>query len=107
MSGNEILMYIRENQIMLMGIVVGSVILCLLFILFHVVRTHRELRNICKKIHRYFDVILSEEESEDTQFMEADEIPVSEAKISTKNQEESLQKQRDAKLLMDVISDVF
>lgn len=106
---NEVTAYIRENQMMVMAAVVGIMILFLCIILFQVARTHRKVHKICKKIRKYFDVILTEEPASVSQAVCENPAENQELKYaeSIQSQKESLQKQKDAKLLMDVISDVF
>ena len=106
---NEVTAYIRENHQMMMMAFAGLVILCLLVILFQVSRTHRKVHKICKKIRKYFDVILTEETGEKAADLTTamEKQPEYSSVESAQRQKESLQKQKDAKLLMDVISDVF
>ncbi|MBO5373523.1 MAG: hypothetical protein J6A75_12530 [Lachnospiraceae bacterium] len=106
MFGNDVLLYFRENQLLIMGMVAGSVAVCLLIILIQVMRTRREVHNICKKIHRYFDVILAETDKDDA----ADEAEKAPQKLSASQMPDAKKKQakeEDVQLLMDVISNVF
>lgn len=118
MQLEQMFTYISQNIILCMTAAFGILLLFQLFIFLETVRTKRELHGICKRIRRYFDVILqeektSEEETEDI-FERENDIPVyttadEEARIfeERKKQEEFLQRQKDAKLIMDVIQDVF
>lgn len=110
MNWNAVEVYVRENQFMMTWIVAGVFGLCLLWILFQVTLTRREVHKICKKVRKYFDVILTEEECRETVKLEEIEpesvkAPLYESEMDYKN--EKLKKQRDAELLMEVISEVF
>lgn len=118
MFQDQIISYIRENQTIAALVAAGILLLLLLFILFEVVRTRREVHKICKKIRRYFEVVLTDDVQEavpETEEKEpAQEIPVYQTMDSymqkreeQQRAEELLQKQKDAKLLMDIIQEVF
>lgn len=113
MQQEQMILYIRENLLTIAMVSGGIVFMIWLIILFQVTRTRREVHKICKKIRRYFDVILAEEPAEaqpaqkepspeNTQASVslAKEEPSTQAKVQEKNEE-------DAKLLMEVISEVF
>lgn len=118
MFQDQILFYIRENQMMLTLIGEAVVLLLLLVVFIQVSRTRREVHKICKKIRKYFEVILAEptEKEPDGQALEdeQEEVPIYQTPASVAKQleqtagAEKLQKeQRDAKLLMDIIQEVF
>ncbi len=109
--------YIRENQTLCSVAAYGILLLLCLFIFVEAARTRREVHRICKRIKRYFDVITREEEPdaqsepelegeeaaqepEVLMYQPAEEEPEKKAR-------QQLQDQQDAKLLMDVISDIF
>lgn len=118
MFQDQILFYIRENQMMLTLIGEAVLLFFLLVVMIQVSRTRREVHKICKKIRKYFQVILTEpeEKESDGQALEDDreEIPIYQTPASVAKQleqaagAERLQKeQKDAKLLMDIIQEVF
>lgn len=109
MLQEQIMLYIRENT-MILAMSAGIIVLfLLLLVLVQVTRTRREVHKICKKIRRYFDVVLSEEEQtpvpeevpQDMQILE------SQTEDEWQRQQERRQAEADAQLLMDVISEVF
>lgn len=109
MLQEEFMLYIRENSLIL-AISAGIVVLfLLLLILVQVTRTRREVHKICKKIRRYFDVILSEEapEPEPAAAPEAAQVMECQTEDEWQRQQEKRQAEADAQLLMDVISEVF
>jgi len=82
----------------------------LLLIFIQVTRTRYEVHKICKKIKKYFDVILTESEPEAEPVKEtetAEQIPVYRTAEDWKKEQELKKREEDAKLLMDVISEVF
>ena len=109
MNWNTLEVYIRENQFMLMGITTGIIGVCLLWILIQVSLTRHEVHKICKKIRKYFEIVLKEDEeilhTEENTEKEEYAAPIYEA-VSDYEQEQK-KKQRDAELLMEVISEVF
>lgn len=109
MFGNELMLYVRENHSMVMAVAVGIIFLFMLLLLFQVTRTRREVHRVCKKVRKYFDVILAETEEDVAKDMDekADVQPDKEMVKSEQQTKENLQKQKEVKLLMDVISDVF
>ncbi len=110
MLQEQIIPYIRENPITT-AIAAGLVVLFFLLLIFaQVTRTRYEVYKICKKIRKYFDVILSdgEPEGEPAQEVKTEgEIPVYQTADDWQKQQELEKKAADAKLLMDVISEVF
>ena len=110
MLQGQIIPYIRENTIVT-ALAAGIVILFLLLLIFiQVTRTRYEVHKICKKIRKYFDVILSDSEPEHEPVKEADteeQIPVYQTADDWQRQQEERKREEDAKLLMDVISEVF
>lgn len=107
---DQIMIYIGENTKM---IVLGAgtiVFLLLLVILFQVTRTRREVHKICKKIRKYFDVILAEEEPKEKSVQETAEntqIPVYKTSDEWEKQQAEQKNAQDAQLLMEVISEIF
>ncbi len=110
MQQEQIILYLRENIVAVAMWAGGIVLFIWLLILFQVTRTRREVHQICKKIRKYFEVILAE----DTQ-----EAPPAEEAVAKEEQEqkapepdpallqETLKDEADAKLLMEVISEMF
>lgn len=118
--------YIGENHILLEIITVGILFLLVLAALIQLSRMRKEVGRICKQVRKYLEVVLAEnteEEETEEEYIE-ENLPEEKAKIKEirtyqrkkeqaeedmeqKNKEEEQQKQRDAQLLMDVISDVF
>lgn len=124
MFQNQLYTYIRENEWMLAAVGAAVLLFLLLIILFQVSRTRREVHKICKKVRRYFEVILSESQEKEEPQSEAvpyeeeeqshADIPVyrmSDENVlrqeSGKKEEKQLKEQRDAKLLMDIIQEIF
>lgn len=120
MFQNEMIAYIRENQFMFELAAAGVFLVLVLAVWIETIRIKREVHGVCKKIKRYFEVILKEETketgAEELKTDELEQIPVYHTtdpsvairkKESRQTTEEEMQKQRDAKLLMDVIQDVF
>lgn len=110
MQQEQIILYIRENIMAVAIATAGLSLLIWLLILFQVTRTRREVHKICKKIRRYFDVILADETkeaSEETETAKED----GQAVKASEEEEQLLRKaqkdEEDAKLLMEVISEVF
>ena len=109
MQQEQMILYIRENMMTIALAAGGIVLLIWLFILIQVTRTRREVHRVCKKIYRYFEVILADDA--------ADDAPVNEAAaaepqmLKQQTPEEAKQQEHkaeeDVKLLMDVISEVF
>lgn len=110
MLQEQIIPYIRENPVTV-SLVAGMIILFLLLLIFiQVTRTRHEVHKICKKIKKYFDVILSDSEPEEEPIEEpetAEQIPVYRTAEDLKKEQEMRKREEDAKLLMDVISEVF
>ena len=117
----KVLTYIGENHVLLEMIVVGVLLLILLSALFQLSRMKREIRKICRQVRKYLDVVMSEgteAEAEEEEEMPEPEIEMQPihtyqrrrefepVKKSQKSEEEK-QSQKDAELLMEVISDVF
>lgn len=119
MFWNQVILYMRENQITIELIAGAILLLLLLVILFQVSRTRREVHKICKKIRRYFDVILTEPAEKEPVGQAGHEVLEKEVPIcrSTDSLEKSdkeptgaeriRKEQNDAKLLMDIIQEVF
>ncbi len=107
MLQDEIVLYIRENPVLTAVIAGTAVILLLLLVLIQVTRTRRE---VCKKIRKYFDVILTEDVPEAAEAPkdseEGTQIPVYQTSEERMEQGEDRETE-DIKLLMDVISEVF
>jgi len=109
MSWNTLEVYIRENQFMITCFAAGIIGMWLFLILLQVTITRREVHKICKKVRNYFEVILKEED------LDAVSEPVKEAtphtapmyEMVTDYEREQIKKQKDAELLMEVISEVF
>ena len=107
----EMILYIRGNLVTTALIAGGVLFFLLLVILIQVSRTKHEVHKICKKIRRYFEVVLdgtSETESEQADALETAKVPVYQTTTKGRQKEaEEQQKSEDAKLLMDVIQEVF
>lgn len=108
MLQEQIMLYIRENLEILFVSAGTAAIFLLLLVFIQVTRTRREVHKICKKIRRYFDVVLSEEEPE----IARQEEPAAQAAECGEEDDweerEKMQKaEEDAQLLMDVLSEVF
>lgn len=108
MLQEDIILYIRENEIFVSMLVYGVIICILLAILFQIIRTRREVHKICKKVRKYFDVILCDEAEEMPKEEASTENPVLvyQKKEEYKKQKEQNQEE-EARLLMDVIQEVF
>ena len=110
MLQEQIITYIRENPVTTF-LAAGIIILFILLLIFiQVTRTRYEVHKICKKIKKYFDVILTESEPEAEPVKEketAEQIPVYRTAEDWKKEQELKKREEDAKLLMDVISEVF
>lgn len=107
---DQIMLYIRENIEMTAIAAGGAIALLLLFTLFQVTRTRREVHKICKKIRKYFDVVLSEEEKEPEaaeEIAEDEQIPVYQTSDEWQKQQTKQKNAEDAQLLMEVISEIF
>lgn len=107
----QMILYIRENTL-LVSLAVGAVTLFLLLLVFiQVTRTRCEVHKICKKVQKYLDVIFAEDGSEDKAEEPANEevsTPVYQTPEECQKQQEAKKKaEEDAKLLIDVISEVF
>lgn len=111
MLQEQIILYIRENIFTVTMIAGGVLLFLLLVILFQVSRMRREVHKICKKIRRYFEVVLSEDEPEvQTKLEETVEnvqVPVYQTVDKMKKYQEEQKRAEDAKLLMDIIQEVF
>lgn len=122
----KVLTYIGENHILLEIIVAGVLLLILLSVLFQLSRMKREVRKICRQVRRYLDVVMSEDTGRDTEEEEEEieeDVPEAELDLQqihtyqrrrdlkpvkkSQRTEEERQSQKDAELLMEVISDVF
>lgn len=122
----KVLTYIGENHILLEIIVAGVLLLILLSALFQLSRMKREVRKICRQVRRYLDVVMSEDTGRDTEEEEEEieeDVPEAELDLQqihayqrrrdlepvkkSQRTEEERQSQKDAELLMEVISDVF
>ena len=64
MQQEQIILYLRENIVAVAMWAGGIVLFIWLLILFQVTRTRREVHQICKKIRKYFEVILAEDTQE-------------------------------------------
>ncbi len=111
MLQEQVLLYIRENWITIRMAAAGIGFLLLFVVWIQVTRTRREVHKICKKIRKYFEVILAEDtQEEETVSKEtAEEAPLPPVYKTSEEQkqQEDRKKAEDAKLLMDVISEVF
>lgn len=111
MLQEQIILYIRENILTVAMAVSGVVLLLLLIILFQVGRMKREVHKICKKIRKYFEVVLAEDEpkeqTEQEEIAENVQVPVYQTTEGLKKQQEEQKRAEDAKLLMDIIQEVF
>lgn len=120
----NLLTYIGENRFLLEIIVMGIVLLLVLIVLFQVTRLKRDIRRITRQVKKYLDVVLAEDTEEEEEEVTKEETSREMADIqeihtyhkrkeqappkkSLTRAEEELKNQRDAQLLMDVISDVF
>ncbi len=111
MLQEQIILYIREN-ILTVAMVAGGLMLFLLLVtFFQVSRMRREVHKICKKIRKYFDVVLSEDEpseqKEQAETVEHVQIPVYQTAEGRQKQQEEQKRAEDARLLMDIIQEVF
>ncbi|MCI9378909.1 MAG: hypothetical protein HFI06_10405 [Eubacterium sp.] len=110
MQQEQMIQYLRENMVIVAMAAGGICLFIWLLVLIQVTRTRREVHKICEKIRRYFEVILADDTKEEvpeqkeppeniqpTVCEAAEEAPAGDAK---KNEE-------DAKLLMEIISEVF
>lgn len=122
----KVLTYIGENHVLLEMIAAGVLLLILLSVLFQLSRMKREIRKICRQVRRYLEVVMSEDTERETEEEEeetGEDMPEPEEDLQQihayqrkretepvqkgqKTQEER-QSQKDAELLMEVISDVF
>lgn len=111
MLQEQIFTYIRQNTMIIVLAAGGVAFLLLLVVLVQVTRTRREVHKICKKIRKYFDVIMSEDAKEEQKKepqREADmQVPVYQQTKDWKKEQEEMKKEEDVKILMDVISEVF
>ena len=106
----EMILYIRGNLVTTALIAGGVLFFLLLVILIQVSRTKHEVHKICKKIRRYFEVVLDgtpETESEQADALETAKVPVYQTTTGRQKEAEEQRKSEDAKLLMDVIQEVF
>lgn len=107
----QIFTYIRQNTMIIAMAAGGVAFLLLLIVLVQVTRTKREVHKICKKIRRYFDVILSEDTKEEPKKepkRDVDmQVPVYQQDKDWQKEQEERKKEEDVRILMDVISDVF
>lgn len=103
------MLYIRGNAVVLSVSAGAAALLLLLLVLVQVTRTRREVHKICKKIRRYFDVVLSEEAPEYERQEEPVTVQASEAGTDDdwEARQERQKAEKDAQLLMDVLSEVF
>ncbi len=109
MLQEQIMLYIRENTVMI-GIL-SSIVILLLLVMIQVTRTRREVHKICGKIRKYFDVILSEDEEEapaaKEETQEEIQIPVYQTAEEEQTGQEDSKENEELRLLMDIISEVF
>lgn len=107
---DQIMLYVRENT-MITAMAAGvSILFLLLLVLLQVTRTRREVHKICKRIRKYFDVVFTEEEPIAEPVKEAAQevqIPVYKTQEELQKEQEEQKKAEDARLLMEVISEVF
>lgn len=108
MLQEEITWYLRENGIIIAMVVCGVLLCMLSTLLFQVIRTRREVHKTCKKVRKYFEVILTDESEEIFTANDAKEKPILEYRMREECSREKDQKQaEEARLLMDVIQEVF
>ena len=110
MQQEQMIQYLRENMVTI-GMAAGGICLLIwLLVLIQVTRTRREVHKICKKIRRYFEVILAEDTKEEVPVQkespEHTQLPACEAAQEAPVQD-TKKSEEDAKLLMEVISEVF
>lgn len=109
MFQEQIMLYIRENTVA--AAVLAGIVILLLLVFVQVTRTRREVHKICSKIRKYFDVILSEEETEppaaEEKPMEEAQIPVYQTGAEEQMVQEESKDTEELRILMDVISEVF
>lgn len=110
MLQEQMILYIRENMMIIAASFGGISFLLLLINFFQVAGMRREVHQICKKIHKYFEIVLSdnplEKTEEDFKERQIKEAPAYQGSDEKQLQEER-KKEEDVKLLMDVISEVF
>ena len=107
---DQIMLYVRENTMVTAMAAGVSILFLLLLVLLQVTRTRREVHKICKRIRKYFDVVFTEEEPIAEPVKEAAQevqIPVYKTQEELQKEQEEQKKAEDAKLLMEVISEVF
>lgn len=110
MQQEQMMLYLRENIVIVSAAAGGVALLIWVSILFQVTRTRREVHKICKKIRRYFDVIMADDtqEAEPVQEEKAEDLQVPVYEVSKEAAAQNPGKsEEDVKLLMDVISEVF
>lgn len=103
-------LYIGKNMGITAMAAGAAALFLLLLILFQVTRTRREVHKICKKIRKYFDVVLADAAPEETPAEEEakeNPVPVYQTTEDWKKQNAEQKAAEDAKLLMEVISEVF
>ncbi len=107
---DQIMLYVRENTMVTAMAAGVSILFLLLLVLLQVTRTRREVHKICKRIRKYFDVVFTEEEPIAEPVKEAAQevqIPVYKTQEELQKEQEEQKKAEDARLLMEVISEVF
>ena len=100
---DQIMLYVRENTMVTAMAAGVSILFLLLLVLLQVTRTRREVHKICKRIRKYFDVVFTEEEP----VAEPVKETAQEVQIPVYKTQEEQKKAEDARLLMEVISEVF
>ena len=111
----QVMSYIGENALAAAVTAVSAVLLLQLLALIQVTRTRREVHGICKKIRKYLEVVFTEEEpgvqemQKENMTVEAESLPpvYQPSEEWQKQQEEKRKNEADAKLLIEVISEVF
>jgi hypothetical protein len=107
---DQIMLYVRENTMVTAMAAGVSILFLLLLVLLQVTRTRREVHKICKRIRKYFDVVFTEEEPVAEPVKETAQevqIPVYKTQEELQKEQEEQKKAEDARLLMEVISEVF
>jgi len=107
---DQIMLYVRENTMVTAMAAGVSILFLLLLVLLQVTRTRREVHKICKRIRKYFDVVFTEEEPIAEPVKETAQevqIPVYKTQEELQKEQEEQKKAEDARLLMEVISEVF
>lgn len=112
------IMYISENQEWAQMIILSLIFIFVFLATIELSLLKRQVKGICKTVKKYFDVILQDEENSKEELEEAfvlaepEGVPqivkTSSKEAAEKHKIQSQKKQQEeAKLLMDVIQEVF